>query len=215
MGLLQGSQTHKSHSFSISHTIKTNKTFHWRLILRDTMWFLFCFLISASVLCPGVWAVYSMRWSQAGLSSPDLLWRMSFTSYSASSVSPVYHSWLYVVFPYTHLWTDSLILLITGTPTEKTWPGITTSEEFKTYNFPLYRAEPLVNHAPRYAEIDVCVCCSWNIEAVGTPANTSFSCFWLQNRQWWPRFAVKAPSGAVHSCLLMAKTSTRFHCMKH
>lgn len=43
---------------------------------------------------------------------------------------------------------------ITGTPTEKTWPGMPTSEEFKTYNFPLYRAEPLVNHAPRYAEID-------------------------------------------------------------
>lgn len=36
-----------------------------------------------------------------------------------------------------------------GTPTEETWPGITTSEEFKTYNFPQYQAEPLVNHAPR------------------------------------------------------------------
>ncbi|CAG13346.1 unnamed protein product, partial [Tetraodon nigroviridis] len=36
-----------------------------------------------------------------------------------------------------------------GTPTEETWPGITTSEEFKTYKFPLYQAEPLVSHAPR------------------------------------------------------------------
>ncbi|KAM8862278.1 cyclin-dependent kinase 17-like isoform 1-T7 [Spinachia spinachia] len=42
-----------------------------------------------------------------------------------------------------------LIFRILGTPTEETWPGITTSEEFKTYNFPRYRAEPLVNHAPR------------------------------------------------------------------
>ncbi|XP_061836363.1 cyclin-dependent kinase 17-like isoform X2 [Nerophis lumbriciformis] len=42
-----------------------------------------------------------------------------------------------------------LIFRILGTPTEETWPGITTSEEFKTYNFPRYNAEPLVNHAPR------------------------------------------------------------------
>ncbi|XP_010901850.2 cyclin-dependent kinase 16-like isoform X3 [Esox lucius] len=42
-----------------------------------------------------------------------------------------------------------LIFRILGTPTEMTWPGITTSEEFKTYKFPRYHAEPLVNHAPR------------------------------------------------------------------
>ncbi|XP_042348241.1 cyclin-dependent kinase 17-like isoform X2 [Plectropomus leopardus] len=42
-----------------------------------------------------------------------------------------------------------LIFRILGTPTEETWPGITTSEEFKTYNFPQYHPEPLVNHAPR------------------------------------------------------------------
>uniref|UniRef100_H3BYM4 cyclin-dependent kinase n=1 Tax=Tetraodon nigroviridis TaxID=99883 RepID=H3BYM4_TETNG len=42
-----------------------------------------------------------------------------------------------------------LIFRILGTPTEETWPGITTSEEFKTYKFPLYQAEPLVSHAPR------------------------------------------------------------------
>uniref|UniRef100_A0A8D3CIP6 cyclin-dependent kinase n=1 Tax=Scophthalmus maximus TaxID=52904 RepID=A0A8D3CIP6_SCOMX len=42
-----------------------------------------------------------------------------------------------------------LIFRILGTPTEETWQGITTSEEFKTYNFPQYNAEPLVNHAPR------------------------------------------------------------------
>ncbi|MGH0176984.1 UNVERIFIED_CONTAM: hypothetical protein FKN15_074069 [Acipenser sinensis] len=42
-----------------------------------------------------------------------------------------------------------LIFRILGTPTEETWPGVATSEEFKTYKFPRYRAEPLVNHAPR------------------------------------------------------------------
>ncbi|XP_030220328.1 cyclin-dependent kinase 16 isoform X4 [Gadus morhua] len=42
-----------------------------------------------------------------------------------------------------------LIFRILGTPTEETWPGCTNSEEFKTYNFPKYNAEPLVNHAPR------------------------------------------------------------------
>uniref|UniRef100_A0A8C6NPH8 cyclin-dependent kinase n=1 Tax=Nothobranchius furzeri TaxID=105023 RepID=A0A8C6NPH8_NOTFU len=38
-----------------------------------------------------------------------------------------------------------LIFRILGTPTEETWPGITTSEEFKSYNFPHYQAEPFVN----------------------------------------------------------------------
>uniref|UniRef100_A0A8D3D8M6 Protein kinase domain-containing protein n=1 Tax=Scophthalmus maximus TaxID=52904 RepID=A0A8D3D8M6_SCOMX len=35
--------------------------------------------------------------------------------------------------------------------------GITTSEEFKTYNFPQYNAEPLVNHAPRCVDLGVLV----------------------------------------------------------
>ncbi|NXD31912.1 CKD18 kinase, partial [Spelaeornis formosus] len=38
---------------------------------------------------------------------------------------------------------------LAGTPTEDTWPGITSNEEFKAYNFPQYRAQPLINHAPR------------------------------------------------------------------
>ncbi|KPP74426.1 cyclin-dependent kinase 17-like, partial [Scleropages formosus] len=42
-----------------------------------------------------------------------------------------------------------LIFRVLGTPTEETWPGITSSEEFKTYSFPRYHAESLVNHAPR------------------------------------------------------------------
>ncbi|XP_065596505.1 cyclin-dependent kinase 18 [Cyrtonyx montezumae] len=42
-----------------------------------------------------------------------------------------------------------LIFRLLGTPTEDTWPGITSSEEFRAYNFTQYRAQPLINHAPR------------------------------------------------------------------
>ncbi|NXP42608.1 CKD18 kinase, partial [Leiothrix lutea] len=42
-----------------------------------------------------------------------------------------------------------LIFRLLGTPTEDTWPGITSNEEFKAYNFTPYRAQPLINHAPR------------------------------------------------------------------
>uniref|UniRef100_A0A8D0KU47 cyclin-dependent kinase n=1 Tax=Strix occidentalis caurina TaxID=311401 RepID=A0A8D0KU47_STROC len=43
-----------------------------------------------------------------------------------------------------------LIFRLLGTPTEDTWPGITSNEEFKAYNFTQYRAQALINHAPRY-----------------------------------------------------------------
>uniref|UniRef100_A0A452TUD8 cyclin-dependent kinase n=1 Tax=Ursus maritimus TaxID=29073 RepID=A0A452TUD8_URSMA len=36
------------------------------------------------------------------------------------------------------------IFRILGTPTEETWPGILSNEEFKTYNYPKYRAEALL-----------------------------------------------------------------------
>uniref|UniRef100_A0A8C9L7N5 cyclin-dependent kinase n=1 Tax=Pavo cristatus TaxID=9049 RepID=A0A8C9L7N5_PAVCR len=42
-----------------------------------------------------------------------------------------------------------LIFRLLGTPTEDTWPGITSNEEFRAYNFTQYRAQPLINHAPR------------------------------------------------------------------
>ena len=42
-----------------------------------------------------------------------------------------------------------LFLPLPGTPTEDTWPGITSNEEFRAYNFTQYRAQPLINHAPR------------------------------------------------------------------
>ncbi|XP_067832246.1 cyclin-dependent kinase 17-like isoform X2 [Heptranchias perlo] len=41
------------------------------------------------------------------------------------------------------------IFRVLGTPTEETWPGILANEEFRSYNYPKYRPEPLVNHAPR------------------------------------------------------------------
>ncbi|CAO2624454.1 Cyclin-dependent kinase 16, partial [Lemmus lemmus] len=41
------------------------------------------------------------------------------------------------------------IFRILGTPTEETWPGILSNEEFRTYNYPKYRAEALLSHAPR------------------------------------------------------------------
>lgn len=47
----------------------------------------FCaFLHVAPCLCSGVWAASFMKWSPGGLFSLGRLWRMSFTSYSASWV---------------------------------------------------------------------------------------------------------------------------------
>ncbi|RVE71633.1 hypothetical protein OJAV_G00053790 [Oryzias javanicus] len=42
-----------------------------------------------------------------------------------------------------------LIFRLLGTPTEDSWPGISSIEEFKSYKFPKYKAQPLINHAPR------------------------------------------------------------------
>ncbi|XP_019205429.1 cyclin-dependent kinase 16 isoform X1 [Oreochromis niloticus] len=41
------------------------------------------------------------------------------------------------------------IFKLLGTPTEQTWPGITSNEEFVAFNYPQYRAERLSNHTPR------------------------------------------------------------------
>ncbi|KAK9404521.1 cyclin-dependent kinase 18 [Crotalus adamanteus] len=43
----------------------------------------------------------------------------------------------------------NLIFRMLGTPAEESWPGITSNEEFKSYQFTQYRAQPLINHAPR------------------------------------------------------------------
>ncbi|MEJ1277106.1 hypothetical protein NN561_008018 [Cricetulus griseus] len=36
-----------------------------------------------------------------------------------------------------------------GTPSQETWPGVSSNDEFKNYNFPKYKPQPLINHAPR------------------------------------------------------------------
>uniref|UniRef100_A0A672IFR9 cyclin-dependent kinase n=1 Tax=Salarias fasciatus TaxID=181472 RepID=A0A672IFR9_SALFA len=41
------------------------------------------------------------------------------------------------------------IFKLLGTPTEQTWPGITSNEEFVALNYPQYKAERLSNHTPR------------------------------------------------------------------
>uniref|UniRef100_A0A8C7WJ98 cyclin-dependent kinase n=1 Tax=Oncorhynchus mykiss TaxID=8022 RepID=A0A8C7WJ98_ONCMY len=42
-----------------------------------------------------------------------------------------------------------LIFRLLGTPSEDNWPGISGVEEFKSYNFPKYKPQPFINHAPR------------------------------------------------------------------
>lgn len=125
------------------------------------------FVHVAPCFCSGAWAASFMKWSPGGLFSLDRPWRTSFTSYSASSVSrhirwtPPFQLCYFAVyydfavgemFLYVHRLRTSFHLQMrsAGTPTEESWPGITTSEEFKTYNFPQYQAEPLVSHAPRH-----------------------------------------------------------------
>uniref|UniRef100_A0A7N8XZT1 cyclin-dependent kinase n=1 Tax=Mastacembelus armatus TaxID=205130 RepID=A0A7N8XZT1_9TELE len=49
-----------------------------------------------------------------------------------------------------------LIFRLLGTPTEENWPGISSIEEFKSYNFPKYKPQPLINHAPRYCSVCLC-----------------------------------------------------------
>uniref|UniRef100_A0A674NQK8 cyclin-dependent kinase n=1 Tax=Takifugu rubripes TaxID=31033 RepID=A0A674NQK8_TAKRU len=43
-----------------------------------------------------------------------------------------------------------LIFRLMGTPTEETWPGVSSNEEFRSYLFPQYRAQNLINHVPRH-----------------------------------------------------------------
>ncbi|XP_055454101.1 cyclin-dependent kinase 18 isoform X2 [Psammomys obesus] len=42
-----------------------------------------------------------------------------------------------------------LIFRLLGTPTEESWPGVTSISEFRAYNFPRYLPQPLLSHAPR------------------------------------------------------------------
>ncbi|XP_061584168.1 cyclin-dependent kinase 18 isoform X3 [Cololabis saira] len=42
-----------------------------------------------------------------------------------------------------------LIFRLMGTPTEETWPGISSNEDFRSYLFPKYKPQALINHMPR------------------------------------------------------------------
>ncbi|KAF4022560.1 hypothetical protein G4228_014979 [Cervus hanglu yarkandensis] len=42
-----------------------------------------------------------------------------------------------------------LIFRLLGTPSQENWPGVSSNDEFKNYNFPKYKPQPLINHAPR------------------------------------------------------------------
>lgn len=44
-----------------------------------------------------------------------------------------------------------LIFRTLGTPTESTWPGISSNEEFNQYSFSSYQGETLLARAPRLA----------------------------------------------------------------
>lgn len=105
---------------------------------------------------PGVLAVYSMRWLQVGRCSLVPLWRTSSTSSSGYWVSVSYRGGghyrkaptLMLGGKWLCFWVAA-ILWFSGTPTEENWPGISSIEEFKSYNFPKYKPQPLINHAPR------------------------------------------------------------------
>lgn len=96
-----------------------------------------------------------MRWPQAGHSSLAPPWRMSSTSSSGYWVSegPLELRFTAQVQEF-HLCNCVTV----GTPTEENWPGISSIEEFKSYNFPKYKPQPIINHAPRYwGHVWVCV----------------------------------------------------------
>lgn len=46
-----------------------------------------------------------------------------------------------------------LIFKTLGTPSDVVYPGLSSNEEYLSYNIPNYSAEPLINIAPRYVEV--------------------------------------------------------------
>uniref|UniRef100_A0A8C9FLY6 mitogen-activated protein kinase n=1 Tax=Pavo cristatus TaxID=9049 RepID=A0A8C9FLY6_PAVCR len=71
-----------------------------------------------------------------------------------------------------------LIFRLLGTPCQETWPGISSSDEFRNYNFPKYKPQPLINHAPRYFCIRslVTLFCSRFISGLHVALNSTCSC---------------------------------------
>uniref|UniRef100_A0A3B3Y832 Protein kinase domain-containing protein n=1 Tax=Poecilia mexicana TaxID=48701 RepID=A0A3B3Y832_9TELE len=62
---------------------------------------------------------------------------------------PILNVIVMVTLAISHLTVSDWTVTTSGTPTEENWPGISTIEEFKSYNFPKYKPQPLINHAPR------------------------------------------------------------------
>lgn len=93
----------------------------------------------------GASVVYFTRWLQVGLCSPAPPWRTSSTSFSGYWVSTPPNQ--VTINPRQSL--TRCVCATAGTPTEEKWPGISSIEEFKSYNFPKYKPQPLINHAPR------------------------------------------------------------------
>lgn len=118
-----------------------------------------CFCVRAGVL-----AAYFMRWLQVGRCSPAPRWKTSCTSSSGYWVSDSWKPARFSRHVFNHTRHNPVYLtdcdsLTTGTPKEENWPGISSIEEFKSHNFPKYKPQPLINHAPRYRDpafLDVC-----------------------------------------------------------
>lgn len=118
--------------------------------------FLRCLVVRVNVnvfVSAGASAVYSMRWLRAGHSSLAPPWRTSSTSSSGYWVSEGRAALRLT--PRARLL--HICSVTPGTPTEGNWPGISSIEEFKSYNFPKYKPQPIINHAPRCVCVFICV----------------------------------------------------------
>lgn len=102
-----------------------------------------------------------------------------------------------------------MCILCAGTPTEHSWPGITSNDEFVAYNYPQYRAERLSNHTPRYTTVPhtgtESVKNHWNKQTnkhslicenvVGNDVTVCVCLCVCQAQQWRSGAVVKVPTG--------------------
>uniref|UniRef100_A0A8C3AV89 Cyclin dependent kinase 17 n=1 Tax=Cyclopterus lumpus TaxID=8103 RepID=A0A8C3AV89_CYCLU len=63
-----------------------------------------------------------------------------------------------------------LIFRLLGTPTDDNWPGICSIEEFKSYKFPKYKPQPLINHPQLKLE-----CCDLSLQRDPGYRNSSYT----------------------------------------
>uniref|UniRef100_A0A8C7GJF2 cyclin-dependent kinase n=1 Tax=Oncorhynchus kisutch TaxID=8019 RepID=A0A8C7GJF2_ONCKI len=74
------------------------------------------------------------------------MWGVGCIFYEMSTGRPLFPGSTTVPPPLPNL---HLFVSAPGTPNETSWPGITSNEEFISYNYPRYRADCLRNHTPR------------------------------------------------------------------